>query len=95
MNLNESLKSANRSAAAISRRTVAFVRVEMKWFFAVAIGSYLGTIVLYLFSADPRTAIFGDFLRVIQSSSGMTSALVSATLFVALRARLLPSTSRA
>ncbi|WP_154845401.1 hypothetical protein [Pseudomonas fluorescens] len=95
MNMNESLKSARRSAAVIYHRTGAFVRVEMKWFFAGAIGSYLGPIMFYLFSADPGTATFGDFLRVVQSSSGITSALVSATLFVALRARLLPSTSRA
>ncbi|MFC6298114.1 hypothetical protein GNF76_26080 [Pseudomonas sp. CCM 7893] len=95
MSLNELLKSAVRSASAILHRVGAFVRVEMKWFFACALGSYLGPIVFYLLLADPGTATFGDFLSVIQSSSRLISSLIAGTLFVALRGRLLPSTSQA
>jgi len=89
MNFNESLRSAAHSGALLTQRSIAFARSEMKVFLGCALGCYVGFIVLFLLKADPETATFGDFLRVIHSSSNIAASFIAAALSIVLR-RLFP-----
>nr|WP_314565991.1 hypothetical protein [uncultured Pseudomonas sp.] len=85
MNLNESRKSSANSAAVITHRVLAFARSEMKAFLGCTLGCYLGFIIFFVLKADPETATFGDFLRVIQSPSTVIFSVIAGALSVALR----------
>jgi hypothetical protein len=89
MNLNESLKGVAGSGAMWTKRLLAFAHGEMKAFLVCALGCYLGFIVLFLLKSDPETATFGDFLRVIHSSSNIVASFIAAALSIVLR-RLFP-----